>query len=147
MINYIFQTSVLIMKCIELTWLCKHIKKIRSSQPAILYWNEWSTSLSLWVWLRLNRFQEPYTQPAFTCLKLSIETLKKGVKYVPSICDGAFLWIYLSTLHFRNISSIIDLRLGYIWVSENVDIFKVKLKWSNSSRLLQRIALLVFELT
>ena len=33
--NYIFQTSVLIMECIELNWLCKEIKKIRSSQPAI----------------------------------------------------------------------------------------------------------------
>ena len=33
--NYIFQTSVLIMECIELNWLCKHIKKIRSCQPAI----------------------------------------------------------------------------------------------------------------
>ena len=35
LMNHIFQTSVLIMECIELNWLCKHIKKIRSSQPAI----------------------------------------------------------------------------------------------------------------
>ena len=33
--NHIFQTSVLMMECIELNWLCKHMKKIRSSQPAI----------------------------------------------------------------------------------------------------------------
>ena len=33
--NYIFQTSVLIMECIELNWLCKHMKKIRCCQPAI----------------------------------------------------------------------------------------------------------------
>ena len=37
--NHIFQTSVLIMECVELNWLCKHIKKIRSSQPAILVLN------------------------------------------------------------------------------------------------------------
>ena len=28
-------TSVLIIECLELNWLCKHIKRIRSSQPAI----------------------------------------------------------------------------------------------------------------
>ena len=37
--NHIFQTSVLIMEYIELNWLCKHIKKIRSSQPATLVLN------------------------------------------------------------------------------------------------------------
>ena len=35
LMNHIFQTSVLIMECIELNWLCKHMKRIRSSQPAI----------------------------------------------------------------------------------------------------------------
>ena len=38
---------------------------------------------------------------------------------------------------------IIDLRPGYIWASENIEIFKVKLQRSKSSRLLQRIAFLV----
>ena len=33
--NHSFQKSVLIMECIELNWLCKHFKKIKSSQPAI----------------------------------------------------------------------------------------------------------------
>ena len=33
--NHIFQASVLIIECIELNWLCKYMKKIRSSQPAI----------------------------------------------------------------------------------------------------------------
>ena len=28
-------SNILIMECIKLYWLCKHIKKIRSSQPAI----------------------------------------------------------------------------------------------------------------
>ena len=39
LMNHIFQASVLILKCIELNWLCKQIKKIRSSQPAILVLN------------------------------------------------------------------------------------------------------------
>ena len=33
--NHIFQTSVLIIGCIELNWLCKYMKKVRSSQRAI----------------------------------------------------------------------------------------------------------------
>ena len=33
--NHIFQTSVVIIECKELNWLCKHMKKIRISQPAI----------------------------------------------------------------------------------------------------------------
>ena len=32
-----------------------------------------------------------------------------------SIYDGAFLWILLTVLYFCNISSIIDLRLCYIY--------------------------------
>ena len=38
-------------------------------------------------------------------------------------------------------SSIIDVRLGYIQASENIEILKEKLSWSKLSRLLQRIAL------
>ena len=41
--DHIFQTSVLfilvIQYIIELNWLCKHIKKVRSSQPAIFVLN------------------------------------------------------------------------------------------------------------
>ena len=37
-----------------------------------------------------------------------------------------------TTYYFRNISSIIDIGLGYI---EAFDIFKMKLSWSKSSRL------------
>ena len=47
------------------------------------------------------------------------------------------------TYYFRNKSSIIDIRLGYIWASENIEIFKVKLRWSKSSQLLKCIAFLV----
>ena len=56
LMNHIFQTSVLIMECIELNWLRKYIKKIRSSQPAIPVLIEWNTSLSLWVSLRPGWF-------------------------------------------------------------------------------------------
>ena len=42
--------------------------------------------------------------------------------------------------YFCNKSSIIDTRLGYIQASENIEVFKVKLSWIKSSRLLQRIA-------
>ena len=39
LMNRIFQAFVLIMECIELNWLCEHIKKIRSSQPTFLVLN------------------------------------------------------------------------------------------------------------
>ena len=61
-----------------------------------------------------------------------------------SIEDGAFLWIYWTAYFFRNISSIIDVRLSYILASENIETFKVKLRWSKSSGLLQRVAFLVW---
>ena len=55
------------------------------------------------------------------------------------IYDGAFLWIYLTVYYFLNKNSNIDVRQ----VSENVEIFKVKLRWSKSLQLLQRVAFLV----
>ena len=60
-----------------------------------------------------------------------------------SIFDGAFFWKHLMAYYFRNKSSIIDVRLSYIYASENIEIFKVKLNWRKSSRLLQRVAFLV----
>ena len=45
----------MIIECIiELNWLCKHIKKLRSSQPAILVLNWLKHSFSRWVSLKLN---------------------------------------------------------------------------------------------
>ena len=41
-----------LMECIELNWLCKHMKKIRSSQQSFLSRIEWNTSLSLRISLR-----------------------------------------------------------------------------------------------
>ena len=60
-----------------------------------------------------------------------------------SIYDEAFSWIYLTAYFFHNKSSIIDVQLGYVQVSENVKFFKAKLRWSKSSRLLQSLAILV----
>ena len=53
------------------------------------------------------------------------------------------MWIYLTAYYFRNKSSITDVRLGYIQASENIEIFKVKLRWSKPSLLLQRVVFLV----
>ena len=48
-----------------------------------------------------------------------------------------FWWIYSKAYYFRDKISIIDVKLGYAWVSENTEIFKKKLRWSKSSRLFQ----------
>ena len=40
----------------------------------------------------------------------------------------------------RNDTSIMDVRLGYIQASENIEILKMQLRWSKSSRLSQRVA-------
>ena len=39
---------------------------------------------------------------------------------------------------------IIDVQRGYILASENIEIFKVKLRWSKLSRLLQRVAFFLY---
>ena len=59
-----------------------------------------------------------------------------------SIYDGA-LGKNLTDYYFCHKSFIIDVRLSYIYACENIEIFKVKLKWSKSSRLLLRVAFLV----
>ena len=46
----------------------------------------------------------------------------------------------LKGLIFLLKTSIIDVRLGYIQASENIEIFKEKLSWSKLLRSLQRIA-------
>ena len=91
----------------------------------------------------MNRFQEPYSENSFKKTFQESSKSRRIFRTHASIYDGAFLWIYLRALNFRNISSIIDLRPSYIWVSENIEIFKVKLRRSKWSRLLQRIAFLV----
>ena len=44
-----FKHLYVIMKCIEVTWSCKHMEKVRSSQAAILILNWVKHSFSLWV--------------------------------------------------------------------------------------------------
>ena len=60
-----------------------------------------------------------------------------------SIYDGAFFWKHLMAYYFRNKNSITDVRLSYIYAPENMEVFKVKLSWRKSSRLLQLVAFLV----
>ena len=57
--------------------------------------------------------------------------------------DSGFLWIYLTAYYYRKKISIIDVQLGHVQAFENIEIFKVKLRWSKSSTLLQRIPFLV----
>ena len=95
--------------------------------------------------IRSKVIQEPYDVKYFLEMKRLKDLQSEGVfRIQASICDGAFLWIYLTAYYFYNTSSIIDVWVGYIKASENNEIFKVKLRWSKSSRLLQRIAFLVF---
>ena len=44
----------LTIECIRLNWLCKYIKKVWSSQAAILVLNLVKHSFFLWVWLKEN---------------------------------------------------------------------------------------------
>ena len=92
---------------------------------------------------KCNRFHESYNAKhikEITRLK-SLQTKSRGVfKTQASICDGDIWWIYLTAYYFNNKSSFINVRLGYIQVSKNIEIFKVKLRYSKLSRLLQRVA-------
>ena len=55
LMNHIFQTSVLIMECIELN--CVNIwKRSEAASQPFLCWIEWNTSLSLWVSLIMYIF-------------------------------------------------------------------------------------------
>ena len=61
LMNHIFQTPVFLRpdngKYNGPNWLCKHIKKVRSSHPAILVLNWIKHSFSLWVSLKYYTFQ------------------------------------------------------------------------------------------
>ena len=45
-----------------------------------------------------------------------------------SINDGAFLGIYLTAYYFRNKNFIINVRMGYIQASNNIEILKTLLR-------------------
>ena len=74
-----------------------------------------------------------------------LKSLQKAwrIQNPASIYDWAFFLIYLTTYYFRNKSSIIDVWLGNILASKYIEIFKVKLRWSKTSQLLQGVAFLV----
>ena len=67
--NHIFQTSVLIMECIELNWLCKYIKKIRSSQPAIPILN----------WVKHQSFPASIVKDSVTNSAKIVEVWQKNI--------------------------------------------------------------------
>ena len=48
------------MECIELSWLCKHRKKVRNSQAAILVLNLVKQSFSLWVSLSEHKIRSNF---------------------------------------------------------------------------------------
>ena len=94
---------------------------------------------------RNNRFQEPYYEKYFKEIK-RLKSYQKAETYLKPKWASTmeiFLWKHLMAYYFRNKSSIIDVWLSYIYASKNIEIFKVKLKWIKSSRLLQRVAFLV----
>ena len=71
---------------------------------------------------------------------------KRVFRTQASIYDGTFKNAFLKCLmvyYFCNISSIIYVRVSYIWASKNIKIFNLKLSWSKVSRLLQLLAFLV----
>ena len=98
--NHIFQTSVLIMECIELNWLSKHKKKIRSSQPAIPVLN----------WIKHQSF------PVSIVKRRKCRALKKHAKLGPTYAtfsSRVFLFLILCANFtvcdfFGNISFLLD---------------------------------------
>ena len=50
--------------------------------------------LSFFVFLGPDLRLWKYTLPAITCLKLTIETLEQGVKYVQSYVQASFWYLY-----------------------------------------------------
>ena len=62
--------------------------------------------------MRLNRFQEPYNKKSFKKNK-RLKSLQKAEAYLEPT-RASTMELFLTALYFRNISSIIDLRLGHI---------------------------------
>ena len=58
------------------------------------------------------------------------------IRIQASIYGGTFLWIHLKAYYFHNNCSITDVWLGYIYVSKNIKIFKVKLRQGILSHLM-----------
>ena len=94
---------------------------------------------------RNNRFQESFNVKYFKKIKRLKSLQVKAVSYLePKRASLMKLFVNIVNCYFRNKNSIIKVKLGYIQVFENIEIFKVKLRWSKSSRLLQRLVFLVY---
>ena len=112
--NHIFQTSVLIMECIELNWLGKHMKKMSSSQPAIpvLNWVKHQSFpvsivklLSLWVSLSCLRVLSCiFTDRSFRGKKLMKE----------KICDC------LSNTSFSSPSKVLIVQKVFVFIQKQL---------------------------
>ena len=125
--DHIFQTSVLIMECIEFNWLCKHTKKIRSSQRAISVLN-WVKHRPFPVYIVKSKiYDNRSSRPKVFCKKdvlknFEIFTRKHlcwslfliklkfcEILRTPSL-KNIFLFFFLSRFSFTNIHESLDCR-------------------------------------
>ena len=135
--NHIFQTSVLIMKRVELNWLCKHIKKIRSSQPAIpvLNWvkhqsflvsivkrNAQFVQIDLWPFdvfqtkplLKLEIIRQGYTVKLFFQI-ISWNTVSWDMKYFHETWNTFALVSNFHWVCFSSVKKILFIKKRYIF--------------------------------
>ena len=75
-LRYHYSDMPLIMECLELNWLYKHIKKVRSSQAAIFVLNWVKQSFSLCVSLRSNK-KQPNENTIYSLISPKLESLSK----------------------------------------------------------------------
>ena len=96
---------------------------------------------------RNNIFQESFDVKYFIEIKCLKSLEVRAVLYLESkqaFMMELFVNILNCFIFSCNKSSIIDVQLGYIQAFNNIEIFKVKLRWSKSSQLLQGVAIFVF---
>ena len=92
----------------------------------------------------MNTFQEPYNEKYFQEIK-RLKRLQKAEAYLePKQTSTIKRFVnILNSLLFSQYK--LHQRSSTPENIENIEIFKVKLRWSKSPRLLQRIAFLVFD--
>ena len=118
--------KLLFRKCVTYVLGCPSIKALLTSAFVLLNRIVFSRSNGLMIksliayvwWIKRSKvtdFKSLIRQS--TSNKYTFEdSPKRGdiFRTEASNYDGAFLWIYLTAYYFRNKSSIIDVRLGYI---------------------------------
>ena len=116
-----FSNTVLIMECIELNWLCEHIKKIRSSKPAIpvlnwvkqqsllvsivkMHWltkKRWKLYLYMHLWMQIG-YPKDFSyiwSKCFVCkLFFSVEGLQEGLLCVYTVFILLFV---ITTIRYK----------------------------------------------